>query len=213
MHVVKWLTKCVVFDVVVLLVLQFLFGGIFSELEGILRIIANFAIIFIGIALIIINIIMGFSNCIGQPDAIVLSYKRFKDLYSINPKAYRLTNCNIFRRYTEDDEKEGIKPKYFIMHEYDYTATPYVAIIRLNSWIEYIKYYIDRYINNKNQSNMDKNEKYKNYLEACEIDIERIRKQAEENLNKARKETERIGLSFNDYNNLNIYNKERKNQQ
>ena len=50
MHVVKWLTKCVVFDVVVLLVLQFLFEGIISELEGILRITANFAIIFIGIA-------------------------------------------------------------------------------------------------------------------------------------------------------------------
>ena len=44
---------------------------------------------------------------------------------------------------------------------------------------------------------MDKNEKYKNYLEACEIDIERIRKQGEENLNKARKETERIGLNLN----------------
>ena len=83
------------------------------------------------------------------------------------------------------------------MHEYDYTYIYYVAIIRLNSWIEYIKYYIDRYINNKNQSNMDKNEKYKNYLEACEIDIERIRKQAEENLNKARKETEKISLNLN----------------
>ena len=67
----------------------------------------------------------------------------------------------------------------------------------MNSWIEYIKYYIDRYISNKNQSNIDKNEKYKNYLEACEIDIERIRKQAEENLNKARKETEKISLNLN----------------
>lgn len=189
MHVVKWLAKCAIIDFVLMRLIMFLWE---SNLPIAPRVTLQLAIVAVAV---FINIVLGFSNKIGTPDAISLTWKRFYDLYNLNPGSYELGLCNIYRKYTEQDESNDIKPMYIIWGDYGHKS--YTAIIRLSSLMQYIKYYIWKSSKNRLKFNKDVNEKYQNYLKACNVDIDIIRKRAEEQINKAREETDKIGLRLN----------------
>ena len=104
----------------------------------------------------------------NRDDCLVLKFSQFKKFYSINPRKYNLWTYTVVRR---DGFKSGYVIKFNIIDTFRY--------IHFKKQIE------------KNRDNECMNNKMKEYLSLVQDDIDELNQEAQEAIEKAKREVEK----------------------
>ena len=127
---------------------------------------------------------MSFNNCCHGDETAKLNFNQWRDLYFVNPSRYNL-----------DEIVKGKDCHLNFLNKVntDWMYDKYKKIIITFSFIDYIKFLIfvnsNREKENKNKNNQDnikQNEALKHILEVAQSDIEKLREQSQNEIEKAK---------------------------
>ena len=127
---------------------------------------------------------MSFNNCCHGEETAKLNFNQWRDLYFVNPSRYNL-----------DEIVKGRDSHLTFLNKVDtgWMYDKYEKIIITFSFIDYIKFLIfvnsNREKENKNKNNQDnikQNEALKHILEVAQSDIEKLKEQSQNEIEKAK---------------------------
>ena len=127
---------------------------------------------------------MSFNNCCPGEETAKLNFNQWRDLYFVNPSRYNL-----------DEIVKGRDSHLTFLNKIDtgWMYDKYEKIIITFSFIDYIKFLIfvnsNREKENKNKNNQDnikQNEALKHILKVAQSDIEKLKEQSQNEIEKAK---------------------------